>query len=110
MAKMQRHRAPLPATPDSAFDEGVAWARVLSLTSALLTHMAGSPETQRFVAEMLAAGVMPNADALPDVQEAQDGEPFHETLTGLQMRELDGPDVFHEFFGARNGNGTALPR
>lgn len=107
MAKMQRHRAPPPAAPDSTFDEGVAWARVLSLTSALLTHMAGSPETQRFVAEMLAAGVVPNADTLPD---AQDGEPFHETLTGLQMRELDGPDVFREFFGARSGNGTALPR
>jgi hypothetical protein len=34
-------------------------------------------------------------DALPP------SEPFRETLTGLSMREVKEPDVFHHFFGGR---------
>ncbi len=36
-----------------------------------------------------------------DLDALAPSEPFRETLTGLSMREVVEPDVFHHFFGGR---------
>lgn len=82
------------AAPDPDPDDVDAWARALSLTGALLSHLAASPQTQSFVFEMLASGVTPTAELVPGAT------PFHEVMSGLQSRELCGPDVFSRYFGA----------
>jgi hypothetical protein len=69
------------------------WARVLSLTGALLTHMSDNPEMQRFVTDVLAAGGSPSTDGL-DSQ-----APFDEPMNGLRTRELREPGVFRQLFG-----------
>lgn len=81
-------RAKFRETGDTAI-----WARVLSLTGALMTHMSANPEMQRFVNDVLAAGDSPTTDGLDS------RAPFDEPLAGLQTRELCEPGVFRQIFG-----------
>lgn len=98
MGKVERQRTPQPALSEAA--ETAVWSRALSLTGALLAHLASNPQTQRLVSELLSAGVVPHRPLAPSV------DAFDEPLTGLQTRELTGPDVFSEFFGTRIGAGA----
>ncbi len=100
MGKVERQRYPQPAPALNDAAETAIWSRALSLTGALLAHLASNPQTQGLVSEMLSAGVVPHHPAAPPAA------PFDEPLTGLQTRELTGPDVFREFFGARIGAGA----
>ncbi|MFY9510695.1 MAG: hypothetical protein WAQ05_06960 [Rubrivivax sp.] len=84
-------RARLKETGDTAI-----WARVLSLTGALLTHMSANPEMQRFVTDVLAAGNSPATDGLDS------RAPFDEPLNGLQTRELADAKVFGQYFSVRS--------
>jgi hypothetical protein len=72
-------------------DDTQVWARVLSLTGALLSHMAANPQTHRLVTDMLSAG-MARGDGIQ-------AEPFAEPLVGLHTRELRSPEVLQHFFG-----------
>lgn len=80
------------ALPKEGGDTAI-WARVLSLTGALLTHMSDNPEMQRFVNDVLAAGDSPSTDGLDS------RAPFDEPMTGLRTRELVEPGVFRQLFG-----------
>lgn len=71
------------------------WARVLSLTGALMTHTSANPEMQRFVSDVLGAGASPSTDGL------ESRAPFDEPLLGLRTRELREPAVFHQLFGGQ---------
>ena len=88
-------RSPLKDGGDTA-----VWARVLSLTGALLTHMSANPDMQRFVTDVLAAGNSPATDGLDS------RAPFDEPMSGLQTRELCEPQLFRQLFG---GRGTTRP-
>jgi len=79
--------------PALAAADAATWARVLSLTSTLLSQMAHSAETRRLVSDLLAAQAAREALSSP--------VPFDEPLSGLQTRELREPDVFSRFFGGR---------
>lgn len=97
MAKTaDRFRRVRPGAAGAASDDNQAWTRVLSLTGALLSHLAANPDTRRLVTEMLAAGV----PLTPDLLAGADSR-FDEPLIGLHIRELCEPDVFSRFFGAR---------
>jgi hypothetical protein len=89
MGKVERHPPPADAA------ETAIWSRALSLTGALLAHLASNPQTQGLVSEMLSAGVVPHRHP------ARLAAPFDEPLSGLQTRELTGAEVFSEFFGGR---------
>lgn len=71
-------------------EDTFVWARVLSLTGALLSHMAANPQTHGLVAEMLSSGMAP---AVPDP------ERFSEPLSGLHTREIRNAEVLRHFFG-----------
>lgn len=78
----------------SYFDDTAAWERVLSLTGALLQHMAANPETQPLVQEMLQAGLR-----APVPAPAPDPQRFHEPMTGLHVREIQNTEVMGHYFG-----------
>ncbi len=95
------------SAPPAEVDDALVWAHVLSLTGALLSHMAANPQTQRLVTDLLAAGLSRHG---PDAPSAF--APFDEPMSGLQTRELREPAVFSRFFGPRGvgtGAGTAGP-
>lgn len=74
---------------DEDFENTTVWASVLSLTGALLSHMAANPQTKTLVDDMLRAGSRPSDDP----------ERFHEPLHGLHTREISNPEVLRHFFG-----------
>ena len=90
------------AGPQGEVDDALVWAHVLSLTGALLSHMAANPQTQRLVTDLLAAGLARHGPDAPSTF-----APFDEPMSGLQTRELREPSVFSKFFGAV-GSGAAL--
>jgi len=92
MRKLDEWGFPRPTSQKEAGETAV-WARVLSLTGALMTHMSANPEMQRFVNDVLAAGASPATDGIDSQM------PFDEPLSGLQTRELREPDVFRQLFG-----------
>jgi hypothetical protein len=95
-----RATAAVAAPPPAEVDDALVWAHVLSLTGALLSHMAANPQTQRLVTDLLAAGLARHG---PDAPSAF--APFDEPMSGLQTRELREPAVFSRFFGAHRGPG-----
>lgn len=78
----------------SYFDDTRVWERVLSLTGALLQHMAANPQTQPLVQQMLSAGLQPS----PPVPAAEIGR-FTEPMTGLHVREIQNTEVMGHYFG-----------
>lgn len=92
MRKIDEWGYPRPAPSRETGDTAI-WARVLSLTGALMTHMSANPEMQRFVHDVLAAGSSPATDGIDSQM------PFDEPMDGLHTRELREPDVFRQLFG-----------
>lgn len=93
MGKLDEWGFPRQGTLQDRGDTAI-WARVLSLTGALMTHMSANPEMQRFVTDVLSAGASPATDGLDSRM------PFDEPMTGLHTRELSEPGVFGQLFGA----------
>ena len=101
MAKTDRARRSRRAADAAEAKDVESWSRVLSLTGALLSHMASHPGSRRLITEMLEAGITPPNDWLDS------DAPFDEPLTGLHTRELREPDLFQRLFGPR-GAASAL--
>lgn len=80
----------------SYFDDTLVWERVLSLTGALLQHMAANPQTQPLVQQMLDAGLR---SPVPAPAPARDPGRFTEPMTGLHVREVQNTEVMAHFFG-----------
>lgn len=77
----------------SYFDDTRVWERVLSLTGALLQHIAANPQTQPLVQQMLDAGLQGASPVPPD----EIGR-FTEPMAGLHVREIQNTEVMGHFF------------
>lgn len=82
----------------------VEWEELPSLADSLRQRLTILGERHRAPADGGAIVATDWAEtATADLEPLSPSEPFREVLSGLSMREVTEPDVFHHFFGATRG-------
>ncbi len=76
-----------------AYGGVIEWEEMPSMGRRIATHRADFEASSGF-------GNTWNTTMAADFDAIPPSQPFRETLSGLQMREVNEPDVFQHFFGA----------
>ena len=96
------------AAPRSSAGTAFEWEELPSLADSLSKRLVTRGSWARDAANTVSGFEASTSFQSPwdatmpaDLDALAPSEPFHETLTGLSMREVIEPEVFHHFFGGR---------